>query len=235
MFRLIYERFYVIIWVSGKRLVKGVIGMTEIQYKMNVAAVQNKSNVSLLPDGRIIFFGKGKRDNFCTYIGKPVWNPATFRYETMCGVVTDDYYFTICKAMADRYGVDAVYFKHLVGIYNAVLNVVDANVVAKIFELVKSFAVIDRDDAILAYMLIYYGMVSEENYGVTAGQVGAQRPICGKVIKMAGLYKHLVEDVPIGNPANPGACHCYVGMSPQLILQDAAKYGIHRDYVVYRM
>lgn len=206
--------------------------MTEIQYKINIAAIQNKSSVSMLPDGRVIFFGRGKRDDFCTYIGKPVWNPATFQYETMCGVVTDDYYFSICKVLADRYSNQLIYHKHLTGIYNAVSNTIDCETVQRICDLADDVADIDKMDAIVAYMLIYYGMVSEENHGVA---VTGQRPMCGKVIKMAGLYKHLLQNVPIGTPANPGACHCYVGMNPQAILQDAAKCGIYREFVIYRI
>lgn len=210
--------------------------MSEIQYRLNIAAIQNKHSVSMLPDGRVIFFGKGKQDDFCTYVGKPVWNPLTFQFETMCGTVTDAYYFEICKKLCVAYGEQLIYHKHLSGIYNAVRNSIEVSVVEKICNLAKDVAFalndVSLNDVILAYLLIYYGMVAEENYGVA---VTHQRPVCGKVMKMAGLYKHLIQNVPIGTPQNPGACHCYVGVQPQVVLREAANCGILREVCVYRM
>lgn len=206
--------------------------MLELVYKFDINQIQNKRCFRLLPNGDVIFFGKGLYDDFCTYIGHPVWSDTDKTFVTMCGTVTDAVYFDMCKTLCDRYGTDLIYRRHLTGLYNRVGNFVDKTVIEAISNAVSVFHnEDDRNMAVIAYTLIYYGMVAEENH--RSGSNPNSRPICGKVIKMAGLYKHLIENVPLGTQSNPGACHCYVGMNPNDILKDAAAYGIFRDVAVY--
>lgn len=207
--------------------------MYNINFNIPIDQIQNRRCFTQVED-MVVFFGRGKVDDWCTYIGHPEWDKQKGAYVTMCGIVTDAFYFSICKQLYDRYG-DVVWYDHLSGLYNMVQDHIDSNLVALLQSVThrafhQSFPQ-DAMDAYFAYVLIYYGMVAEENYN--KNQNPNTCPVCGKLIKMAGLYKHLVLNVPLGTQSNPGACHCYVGMNPNDILQDAAQYGIFRNAVVH--
>lgn len=199
-------------------------------YAMNT--VQNRRVFTTLDENQVLFYGDGKRDSFCTYLGQGTLNEQTGLYESVCVPVKDELYFPILRELYDRYGED-VWVKHIIGIYNQVKPYVRKDLVSVIRETCeKTFSYEeDRKKAFRAYLMMYYGMVAEENVPT----MGNQRPVCGKAMKLMGLYKYLIQRMPLGTPSNPGACQCFIGKRPQDVLTEAAEYGIYRDFAVYRL
>ena len=199
-------------------------------FRFDMTQMQNKSMFEKLPDDMVIFYGKGRKDNFCVYIGKSVWDEAAHTYKAVCSTVSDTYYFAMVKYLADTYGFDMIYRHHLSAIYNYTTRAWSKDIVNKIREMVKkNMQPEDVDTAVMAYLLVYYGMVAEEN----DMSYGNNMPPCGKLIKMYGLYCYLQYDIPLlAKNGQPGACNCLQGKSPQTILQNAQAVGIFRTSVI---
>lgn len=196
-------------------------------YKFDMLSVSNRSVFNNLPDNMVIFYGRGRKNNFCVYLGKSIWNPSTMNFQSVASTVSDTYYFAMIKYLVDKYGFDMIFRHHLAAIYNYTGQRFMQFVVEQIHEIVEQdIDEDDRDTAIIAYTLVYYGMVSEEN----DFSYGSQAPVCGKVIKMYGLYNYLKIGLPlVGKNGLSGACSCLQGKNPQTILQNAAQVGIQRN------
>ena len=193
----------------------------ELKYNLSAENIDNKRAFQVMPDNQVMFYGKGRQDDWCTYVGKPVWNSNIMGYETMCAAVNDAYYYGMCKYLAQKYGFDRLY----AAIYylgGQTTKTIDQKVLNYIQNIVLSYGP-DKDDmdtAYAAFMLIYYGMIGEENFVSKSGKP----TVAGKVIKLLGLYDYL-----IGKQSLDTACHCSQGVPAQDILQRAASVPIYRN------
>lgn len=206
------------------------ISMFALSYQFPIENIQNKSQFVTLPENRVLFFGKGRFDDFCLYIAKSVWNEQTQRFQTLCSVVKDEYYYTLVKRLFDRYGRQRIYDDILIGLYNRTAQTVDKSVLEVLQRRASEIQdVQDRQDFLESMYLIYYGMIAEENHRTAQGQA----PVCGKVLKLFALYQYLILGMPLGTQQNPGACQCFVGKNPNQILQEASQVGIFRQVAVH--
>lgn len=193
----------------------------ELKYTMLAQDIDNKRCFQTMPDNQVLFFGKGRIDDWCTWLGKPVWNGNTMTYDTVCAAVTDVYYYGMCKYLANQYGRDRIYsvIYYLGGQTEKSLNQQVLNYIQNI-ALSYGPETDDIETAYAALMMIYYGMVGEENFVSKSGKP----TVAGKVIKLLGLYDYL-----IGNQSIDSACHCNDGVPAQDILQRAASVHIYRN------
>lgn len=203
--------------------------MFGLDYRFPIENIQNKSQFLNLPNNRVLFFGKGRFDDYCLYIASSVWNDQLQRFQTLCSVVKDEYYYTLVKRLFDRYGRQMVYEDILIGLYNRTSQIVDKSVIEALQR--RADVICDEEDRVIfleSMYLIYYGMVAEENH-----LQNGQAPVCGKVLKLFALYQFLIQQMPLGTSQNPGACQCFIGKNPNQILQEAARVGIFRQVAVH--
>lgn len=201
-----------------------------MDYRFDINQIQNRSAGRAMPNGDVLFFGAGKYDNYCMYLGKPAWNPAKQQYDVQCGVVTDVFYYEILGRLADRYGASLIYDDILVRLYNVTTSVVRDSVLTRLEDLIRRVITCaeDRNDCILACSMVYYGMVAEENHQTTIGQA----PVCGKALKLYALHLYLKQGQPLTGGVSGGVCRMLQGQNPLDILRRAAAVGIFRQVAV---
>lgn len=204
--------------------------MSGLKYRFTIDDIQNRTYGYQLPDMSVLFYGKGRYDNYCLYKGRLLWDGNSQSFTTLCTAITDDYYYDILKTMNDRYGSELVYERILCRLYNVVTPYFQMDVLERLRAWIDKSGIHqieDRDLLFEACCMVYYGMVAEENHGLPN-----QPPVCGKVLKMYALHLLLIQGVPIGTTGNPGVCQMLQGQSPQVINQKAAELGIFRQAVV---
>lgn len=201
-----------------------------MDYRFDMNQIQNRSAGRAMPNGHVLFFGAGKYDNYCLYLGKPMWNPASQQYDVRCGAVTDVFYYEILGRLADRYGASLIYDDILVRLYNMTTSIMRDSVLSCLEDRIRELipCAEDRDDCILACSMVYYGMVAEENHQTTTGQA----PVCGKVLKLYALHLYLKQGHPLTGGVSGGVCRMLQGQNPSDILQRAAGVGIFRQVAV---
>lgn len=201
-----------------------------MEYRFDMNQIQNRSAGRAMPNGTVLFFGAGKYDNYCMYLGKPVWNPTSQSYDVRCGVVTDAFYYEILGRLAERYGASLIYDDILVRLYNMTMSVAYDAVLTKLEGFIRRVIPCedDQNDCILACSMVYYGMVAEENHQTVTGQA----PVCGKVLKLYALHLYLKQGQPLIEGVSGGVCRMLQGQNPLDVLKRAAGVGIFRQVAV---
>lgn len=164
--------------------------MTNMQYGLKFDIpfenIMKKRDFQRMGLGQTIFFGQGKRDDWCPYIGVMQKDGSM-----ICSFPSDKYYFEIAKILADVHGVDAVYddIKH---IFEQTRNNIDLKLMDNIYRMSLGYGV-NQDWAYNLFLHLYYGMISEENHAGT---------YLGRSIKMNGIYSLLIAGCDVQTAAN---------------------------------
>ena len=192
-------------------------------FRMPAEIIKDKKSgsVTWMPGHKRIFFGRGKIDGFCVYVAKPEWNNNRMSYETKCAAPNDSYYFSMCRYLADRYG-DWFVYSHILTIGHMTGRYINKKVINIIYEFARGYNAHpdDKETAYSAFMMIYYGMIAEEN------KIIHGRPSrVGKVIKLLCLHKYIVEHDDL-----QAVCDCCKDQAPGAILFEAKQRGIKREY-----
>lgn len=124
---------------------------------------ENIRKIKVWDDDKSVFFGTGKKDDWCVY----------YQDGNFCTAFSDVYYFTLFKQLAVTYGNELVY-NDFWGIYENTSKEIDKRVLDRI-EALDYFrydiSTIRKNDSSSAmeigvgalFTIIYAGMVAEEN------------------------------------------------------------------------
>lgn len=210
----------------------------ELNYKFALHQIQNRSHGLLFADGSVLCYGQGRYDAYCLYLVRSVWDEQVQEFRSLCGVVPDRYYYHILLAMAKTYGYELVYEKLLVRLYNSVGQQFDQSVLVRLYDTIESLTEIsDIDDKIHLYKaltMVYYGMIAEEQHGMTPTAVNPtpRPPVCGKVLKLYALYCLLNWQKTRDDDFTNYVCQMLQNRPAQELLQDAARVGVYRTIAV---
>lgn len=154
----------------------------QLRFVADARYIENKRNYCQMGKGETIFFGRGDFDDWAAFSGKI--DPATGLL--MAARPKDTYYFEILSLLAPIFGND-VLFEDIKKIFDHCGNRIE-------FELLKYIQArafyygFYHDDALNAFLHIYYGMVAENNKDNT---------VLGASIKMLGVHRLLKESIPV--------------------------------------
>jgi len=131
--------------------------------------------IKTLKNNRQVIFDKGKFDNWCVYV---VEENGTKKAHF------DATYFTDLKSIASKYEVDKVY-NDFVSIYNGTTKTIDQPILSLIDKIVTTYY--EKDKSIIEqwFVVIYGGMIAEENKRLA---------ILKKRIKRLGMHQILKLD-----------------------------------------
>lgn len=141
-----------------------------------------------LRNGTMLFFGRGSQDDWCPWVLRCG--------DMLCSMPSDMVYFNSLLKLADICGPEPLYLdiRH---VFEHTTGEVSHRMVEHIADIARKYAYFDKENAVYrALMHIYYGMVSEENYGKDryGVQAGAKPAVlAGKRIKMLSVHKLLRE------------------------------------------
>lgn len=146
----------------------------KLSFNIPLENIMNSRSFQKIGWDMTIFFGRGKKDDWCPYIG------IMDNGRMICSLPWDKCYYEMTVTLANRFGVERVYadIKH---IFEQARDVLDPALLDNIYRMAVQYG----DNFELAYstlMMIYYGMVSEENYKGTK---------LGRSLKMNGIHSLL--------------------------------------------
>lgn len=152
----------------------------------NILNARSFRNIGM---GMTIFFGRGTRDDWCAYIGVMQQSG-----KMLCAMPSDKCYFEMVTILAGRFGVDAIYddIKH---IFEHARKNLDDMLMDNIYRMSLNYPGY-QEMAYATLMMLYYGMVSEENHAGT---------YLGRSIKMNGVHSLLKG----GRSIEVAATECY--------------------------
>lgn len=183
-----------------------------------LAEVKSARDFANMGDGTMILFGLGSRDEWCPYV---------LQCSTMqCALPNDLVYFRMLQELATVCGPEPLYLdiKH---IFEHTDTHLDMRMLEHIAQLAQKYDYFgEQNRAYRVFMHLYYGMVSEENYGCNRfGQRVGARPVvfAGKLIKMLSVHKILREGADLSVVAD--ACR---GKKTEDILSECNRRMIYR-------
>lgn len=147
----------------------------KLQIDIPLENIMNSREFRNIGMGMTIFFGKGKYDDWCAYIG--VMQP---NGNMLCSMPSDKVYFEMVSILAGQFGVDAIYddIKH---IFEQTRKELDGSLLDNIYRMSLQY-VGAQEMAYATLMMLYYGMVAEENRPGT---------YLGRSVKMNGIHSLL--------------------------------------------
>ena len=134
------------------------------------------------PNQYKIEYDQGAFDDWCVYLTRAGSN----RYAPK-----DPEYFTFFQQMANQFGAQTVY-NHFAQVYNATTKSIDPNVFALITNISQTYGP-NSIDAKIWFIVIYAGMLAEENKAFTK---------LGKRIKRLGMHQVMIEGIAPNIAAN---------------------------------
>ncbi len=140
--------------------------------------------ITELVDGTIIERDRGSFDDYCVYVTRP----GETRYAPR-----DTQYFSFFIKKSERYSPQKIYNDY-VAIYDKTTSELNQEVIDEIkTEICQDYDEKDKIDFSLWYIVIYLGMVAEEN---------KRNAILKKRIKRLGMYQILFEGLTAYQAAN---------------------------------
>ncbi len=138
--------------------------------------------VAILNEDCKIIFGPGKFDNWCVYVltGEKKYAPK------------DIDYLTEIKLLTKKYAADKLY-SAILAVYNHTYSQVDNKVIELIEHIVESFFSIDQFAIKKCLVIIYAGMIAENNKAKTK---------LGKRIKLLAIHQLLKQNFTPNAAAN---------------------------------
>ena len=168
--------------------------------------VKNARDFTPIGFNQVIFFGKGKIDDWGAWLSVPTADG------TYCALPTDKYYFGIISDLGKIYGTDKI-FMDLLRIYFRTTNKLDSVLIDDIVKM--SFYYRENQPwALNAFMHVYYGFIAEEH---------KENAILGKAIKINGLY-----DLLINGKSVEYAADCYRNVKYDEILPVIERRHLYR-------
>ena len=169
-----------------------------------------------------IMFGRGSYDNWAAIVLRQ--NNSNKSEPSEIAFPRDEYYFSRLGILALDYGRERVYED-----VEAIYYMVEDNVRKDHLKLIQRLSERYGADKRLAYDMflhIYYGMIAEEHYQRrwSHDPDNSQRTLVGKLMKLHGLYRFLIEKVSLSV-----ACKECINVSPSLILWRMEERGYHRE------
>lgn len=166
--------------------------MYQLSFCVPFSSIRNARDFTPAPYGQFLFFGTGKFDDYCAYIG----TRSMLDGQLYCAMPLDKYYFNMAVQIANVYGYDRLYddIRHM---YEHTGKTIDRELIAHMYTISLSYGYyqgVAYD--LMAYQLflhLYYGMVAEENKANTR---------IGKMIKMNGIYSLLRANRPVAMAAD---------------------------------
>lgn len=138
--------------------------------------------IKTFPDGSFLEYARGGFDDWCVYLTDASGNRKPPR---------DTDYFAQLRSLAERFGADKVYSDY-VKVYDLTGKQVDRDSLERISILSKDYeASAIQVDTI--FSILYMTMIAEERKAGTR---------LGKRIKRLGIYKLLIENIPVREAAN---------------------------------
>lgn len=144
---------------------------------------KNKRILCELEDGSSVFFANGSFDEWCVYVSHK------------CGKTKaplDTEYFRFFQLLSMHYGKVSVYYDFM-KIFNATTKDVNAETLLDIKNISKSYYCFDRIDVERNFVVIYAGMIAEEN---------KENAILKKKMKRIGFYQSVVMELSADFSAN---------------------------------
>lgn len=138
--------------------------------------------IKYFTDGSELCFDMGSFDNWCVYLKRPGFN----KYAPH-----DIEYFTQIQQLARFHGFEKIY-NHIVGFYVQTKSFIDPQIVSLISEQAQLYKP-DQLEIEILFMLIYAGMVAEEN---------KEKAILKKRIKRLGIHQLLIDKLTPEMAAN---------------------------------
>jgi len=127
-----------------------------------------------LTNGAVVFFGRGKFDDWCVFLRSPEGKTVAPR---------DKEYFRKLKIIGNRFGQQKLY-DDFVSVYAPTGKIVDPLILRRIKRLSLKYGEL-TDEVEQWLTVIYYGMVAEEN---------KEHAVLKKRIKRLGIHQILIED-----------------------------------------
>ena len=129
-----------------------------------------------LTNGAVVFFGRGKFDDWCVFLRSPDGKTVAPR---------DVEYFARLKIIGNRFGKQRLY-DDFVSVFAPTGKIIDPMILWRIKRLSLQYG--EMTDEIEQWLtVIYYGMVAEEN---------KERAILKKRVKRLGIHQILIEGKP---------------------------------------
>lgn len=185
--------------------------MINMRYDTPLYQINNLRDFRPLMDKRFIMFGTGKFDDFCAWFGR--FDASLGDQTIMCGKPLDVHYFDVVRFLGEQYGIWKVY-QDILHFYEHTGKIVDDRVINEILNISLSYGN-NVDFAYNAFMQIYYGMIAEENKENTR---------LGKLIKMNGLYRVLMERVPVDIAATECCGQSYVDIANECDMRNIRRF-----------
>ena len=158
------------------------IVVTNYNNKYSKGMKNEMDKIKRFEDGTFLEYDDGRFDKWCVYYTDSNGNKKAPK---------DTDYFEDLYNFSKKYGNDRIYSDY-VKIYNKTGKKIEEETISYIEQIAKEYDLFDRMEIEKMFMILYMGMIAEEN---------KERTKLGKRIKRLGVHALLVENRPIKESA----------------------------------